>query len=215
VVCLFSLFTDHQLSATHIAEALAYIAWDSLRAVTTYEALPEEKIDRYPSAYVVQCPSYGVVTEEEKQLQRHWILVYFVSEKKGLFYDSLGLHPDCYNMRGFLERNCDSFEYNRTKHQSYDSYLCGAFVIFVLFFLVASFEFESVLNLLHYKDYGFNDNLCRTVYTHITTVATVRYERMMKDDFHRSQNVTDCDGATCQYCVCIDKEYPQSLKKGF
>jgi hypothetical protein len=150
----------------------------------------------------------------EEQQTHHWVLAYFESAEKGIFYCSLGRHPSFYGLTEFMERNCSHYRYNKTRYQSSSSTLCGAFVSVCLYFLACEFDFTSILQLLHPRDYSHNDAFVMSVFNHIVEKAAPRYKESLKAEFHKGEGVPECTGK-CQYCVYIDEEYPKQITKGF
>lgn len=95
----------------------------------------------------------------------HWIAVYFDLYGDAYYFDSFGRRPFSEQCNRFLKMNAQNVRINTLRLQSSDSYVCGMYCIYFLYFCVRHKSFRQILNRFTMKNYLSNDRIvCRFMY---------------------------------------------------
>ena len=87
---------------------------------------------------------------------RHWVLIYF-SPTYTIFFDSYGFSPDMYDYFFLGERGGVPLMRNTARVQSYGSSVCGHWVIYMLYHLLAGKTLHSILKRFIGQSTRLND----------------------------------------------------------
>lgn len=95
---------------------------NNFEGVYAVDTLPN-RILKYPSSYLIN-------SDLKVGPGKHWLAVYFGSDKKGFFFDSYANHPEKYGLSDFLSLNSDSWTINEMRLQSPLTSVCGAYCVY-------------------------------------------------------------------------------------
>ena len=115
-------------------------AQNLVRGIYANDTLPIY-VTKYPSIYIVN-------TDFSYSKGKHWVLIYFDSEKSAFFFDSLGKSPGFYfdHFVNFLKINASFYSYNNIAVQQLYSSVCGYYVIFFVYMKVKHKTNKEVLS---------------------------------------------------------------------
>lgn len=122
------------------------------QGVFAENCLPQE-IEFYPSGFIVN-------SDPDTKPGTHWLAFYFTTPEHGEFYDSFGRRPDFYSKKfvTFLNKNSQSWIYNKKELQSNITAVCGEHCIFYLMHRTRGVNMHSIVNLFS-LDKQKNDQL--------------------------------------------------------
>jgi len=103
---------------------------------------------------------------------KHWIAMYFDSQGVGEYFDSFGREPT-ENFVSFMRKNATKLLINKRRLQSDDTYVCGMYCVYFLFYRV-----RNVINM--FAKFGKNvlnndRRVCRFMYSHFRVNHKVCY----------------------------------------
>ena len=111
-----------------------------------FDKLPQ--IVRYPSCLIFN-------THKSNQSGEHWLAIYYNKNKSCYFFDSMGFHPNHYNITEYLKSTSTFFTYNKKQIQGIFSTYCGYYCIN---FLLTRSRNISLKEFFKYFDHSPKDN---------------------------------------------------------
>jgi Adenovirus endoprotease len=116
------------------------------------------KLNRKPACLIVNTdPSYLP--------GQHWICMYIDRNGRLDFFDSLGLSSFAAHFKKFLTSNSLRQFYNNNRLQSSDSYVCGVYCLYFLYFRSRGFSMSSILKRFNVLNFAANDIIvCKFLY---------------------------------------------------
>lgn len=120
--------------------------------------------DRLPQNLCRKC-NFGIICNLSKStsLGTHWIAIFMPEEGECLeYFDSYGIPPNNKYLLSFLEKNNQSYCYNKGQIQNFGSDECGEYCIFFLLLRFSGIEFNTIINIFS-NDLEQNDNFISNV----------------------------------------------------
>jgi Adenovirus endoprotease len=116
------------------------------------------QVFKYPCALIVNTdPSY--------KPGRHWVALYFDSDRHCDFFDSFGFYPITPSVLTFITNNSIKLRYNNMKLQSVCSTVCGLYCIQFLYRRCRYIFIPQQLKSFDRINHSFNDaSVCRFIY---------------------------------------------------
>ncbi len=118
------------------------------QGVFAADELNKEYVTQFPSGYIVN-------TDPSNKPGSHWVPVafYFDKNRKGHFFCSYGKSPDHYKFDKWIDKNSDSWTFNKHRLQSDWSTVCGQYC---LYYVLHAFRDISIINVFT-EDWNLND----------------------------------------------------------
>lgn len=124
-------------------------------------------LDQFVENTEVEKENRGVCIVNEQASEAagtHWVLIYF-DEKKVVFFDSFGRPPAYFKLKAKINklsrRKKKTLEVSKQRLQSYQSVMCGGFVICFAFFLSRNYNLKTISRFFSKVDTAYNDTLIR------------------------------------------------------
>ena len=120
--------------------------------VLPIDRLPLYRLRRKPRVYIIN-------TDDSSGPGKHWVLVYFSAQMRGVYFDSYGFDVLDPRITRFLTKNCSSYIFNSRHLQGAMSQTCGQFCLYVAKRLARGHSLRHILNSFSTFNTFYNDSL--------------------------------------------------------
>ena len=120
--------------------------------VLPVDQLPRHRLRRKPRLYIIN-------SDDSTGPGKHWLLVYFYTNSRGVYFDSYGLDVVDERIHIFLTKNCFSYVYNSRPLQGGLSQTCGYFCLYVAKRLARGYTLKRILSAFRTLTPYYNDML--------------------------------------------------------
>ena len=120
--------------------------------VLPVDRLPQYPLRRKPRIFIIN-------TDDSTGPGKHWVLVYFSANWKGVYFDSYGFDVMDPRIEHFLMKNCFSYVYNSKCVQGALSHTCGYFCLYVAKRLARGYTLKRIVRDFRTFNTYYNDTL--------------------------------------------------------
>lgn len=114
--------------------------------------------NRLPKSSVIKPSFYIANTDPSYKSGQHWVAFYFPKNKPAEFFCPAG-EPPIKPFISFLNKNSETFIYNKRRIQSESSILCGVYCCIFIYLRCKNLSFNNIINIFNYYNLYENDLL--------------------------------------------------------
>ena len=118
--------------------------------VLPVDQLPKYRLRRKPRLYIIN-------TDESTGPGKHWVLVYFYTHSRSVYFDSYGMDVADHRITDFIKKNALLYYYNNRVLQGALSQTCGYYCVYVAKRLARGESLRKILQVFRTYNNYFND----------------------------------------------------------
>src|ERR1700712_3875248 len=105
-------------------------------------------------------------TDPHNKPGQHWVAIHINSDSCGIYFDSYGLPPLNQEFIDYLNDNCNSWTYNKTMIQGYNSLTCGQYCALFVLLQALGYDLFDIIHLFC-TDFKTNDEIVQEFFRNL------------------------------------------------